>query len=160
MRKGGAVRERRRGEAEPGGGRGGADPDGSVRRRRPDSSRFPETAAMPRPDTPGHPPHPPRPAWRARLVVLGPLGVAALVTALGAGMDVAAPLWLAAIAWIVLASLAVALWRGLRHRDWSAFRGHELPHDSGEDDEWAARTGRCEWLGDHEDRLRDDDLGS
>ncbi len=111
---------------------------------------------MTRPDTPGHPPHPPRPAWRARLVMLGPPGVAALVTAFGAEADILAPLWLAALAWTVLASLAGALARGFRQGGRSAFRSHRFPEDRGEDDEWAARTGCYAWLGDHEDRLRDD----
>jgi len=100
---------------------------------------------------------PGRRSWRARLVVLGPLAAAVLATALGAEADVLAPLWLAALAWTVLASLAGALSRGVRHGDWSAFRGHRFPEDGGELDEWAARTGRYEWLGDHEDRLRDDE---
>ena len=99
----------------------------------------------------------PRHAWRSRLVVLGPLAAAALATAFGAEANVLAPLWLAAIAWTVLASLAGALWRGFLHGDWSAFRCHRFPEDGGELDEWAARTGRYEWLGDHEDRLRDHD---
>ena len=106
---------------------------------------------------PGQAATPGRPSWRARLVVLGPLAVAVLATALGAEADVLAPLLLAAIAWTVLASLAGALVRGFRHGDWSAFRGHRFPGDDGELDEWAARTGRYEWLGDHEDRLRDHD---
>ena len=104
---------------------------------------------------PGAPPG--RPTWRERAFVLAPLGIAAVAIALGAGVEVYAPLWLAALAWTIAASLACALRRGLRHGDWSAFRGHDLPRDDGEMDEWAARTGRYAWLGDHEDRLRDDD---
>ena len=42
---------------------------------------------------------------------------------------------------------------GIRHGDWSAFRRHRLPEDDGEADEFASRTGRYQWLGDHEDRL-------
>ena len=106
---------------------------------------------------PGPGASPGRPTWRARGVVLGPLAVAALATGLGTGTDIVAPLWLAALAWTVLASLAGALARGLRHGDWSSFRGHRFPEDRGELDEWAARTGRHAWLGDHEERLRDDD---
>ncbi len=103
------------------------------------------------PETPGHR------SRRAPVVVLGPPAVAVLATASGAELDILAPLWLAAIAWTVLASLAGALSRGFRHGDWSAFRGHRFLGDGGELDEWAARTGRYEWLGDHEDRLRDDE---
>ena len=100
-------------------------------------------------------------ARRARALVLGPLAMAALATvaALGFNTDTAllAPLWLAAIAWTVLASLAGALGRGFRHGDWSAFRCHRFPEDDGEADEFASRTGRYQWLGDQEDRLRHDD---
>ena len=89
--------------------------------------------------------------------MLGPLAIAALATALGAETGIVAPLWLAAIAWTVLASLAGALLGGFRHGDWSSFRGHRFPDDGGELDEWASRTGRYAWLGEMEDRLRDDD---
>ena len=110
-----------------------------------------------KPTSPSGNPSAPRRRWRVRLVVLGPLAVAAFITALGAEVEVYAPLWLAAVAWTVLASLAGALLRGFRHGDWSAFRGHRFPADGGELDEWASRTGRYAWLGDHEDRLRDDE---
>ena len=102
-----------------------------------------------------------RGAWRARAFVLGPLVIAASATAAAfaadTGTDRLGPLWLAAIAWTVLASLAGALGQGIRHGDWSAFRRHRLPEDDGEADEFASRTGRYQWLGDHEDRLRHDD---
>jgi len=89
--------------------------------------------------------------------VLGPLALAVLVTLLGAEAPIAAPLWLAAIAWTVLASFAGALLRGFRHGDWFAFRGHRFPDDGSELDERAARTGRYAWLGEMEERLRDED---
>ena len=99
--------------------------------------------------------------WRKRLFVLGPLALAALATAatfaLGADTGFAGPLWMAAIAWTVPASLAGALARGLRHGDWSAFGRHRFPEDGGELDEWSSRTGRYQYLADIEDRLRDDD---
>ena len=102
-----------------------------------------------------------RTTWRERAFVLGGLGLAALYTAaslgLGAGTEAVGPLWMAAIAWTVLASLAGALWRGFRHRDWSAFAGYAFPEDDGEIDEWSSRTGRYSYLGDMEDRLHDDD---
>ena len=70
---------------------------------------------------------PRRISWRERLFVLGGPAVAALCTAassvLGTGAWFVGFTWIAAIAWTVLASLAAALWRGFRHRDWSAFRG-------------------------------------
>ena len=103
----------------------------------------------------------PRAAWRARGAVLGPLALAVLATgaAPGSGADTAllGPLWLAAIAWTVLASLAGALLRGVRHGDWTAFGRHRFPDDDGEIDEWTSRTGRYDWLGEDEDRLLHDD---
>ena len=100
--------------------------------------------------------------WRERAFVLGGPGIALVYTtvsfALGANAAHVGPLWMAAIAWTVVASLAGALNRGLRHRDWSAFRAHQLPEDDGEIDEWSSRTGRYSYLGDLEDRmLRDDE---
>lgn len=95
-----------------------------------------------------------------RLFVLGPLALAALVTAAalgtGAGAAYIGPLWLAAVAWTVPASLTMALRRGLRHRDWSAFGRHELPDDPHDAADFQSRTGTYQWLGDHEDRLSDD----
>ena len=61
--------------------------------------------------------------------------VSAIDAHVGAGAEILAPAWLGALAWTVLASLALALWQGFRHGDWSAFRGYELPgvdHDVGE----------------------------
>ena len=101
-----------------------------------------------------------RATWRERVFVLGGLALAALVTAislaLDAGAELLAPLWLAAIAWTVLASLAGALWRGFRHGDWSAFGRRELPHDRHDAIDFSTRTGSYAWLGDLEDRLHDD----
>ncbi len=104
----------------------------------------------------------PRATGAERLFVLGGFAAAALWTAAalasGAGTEAIGPLWMAAIAWTVPASLAGALHRGFRRRDWSAFGGHEFPDDDGDLDEWSSRTGRYQYLGDLEDRLlRDDD---
>ena len=94
-----------------------------------------------------------------RALVLGGLGVAALATALahvsGTGTEHLAPVWLAALAWTVAASLGMALRRGIAHGDWSAFRTPGPAGDGGELDEWASRTGRYAWLGEDEERLRD-----
>ncbi len=108
---------------------------------------------------------PDRPArritWRVRALVLGGLALATVYTAaalvLGAGAKHIGPLWMAAIAWTVAASLAGALWRGLRHGDWSAFHTYELP--PGDDDlhEWTLRTGRYSSLREMEDELLHDD---
>ena len=99
-------------------------------------------------------------AWRERVFVLAGPGLALLASAatlaLSAGTHCIGPLWVAAIVWTVAASFAAALWRGLRHRDWSAFHTWEFPEDDGELDEWSSRTGRCQYLRDWEDRLLHD----
>ena len=102
-----------------------------------------------------------RTTWRERAFVLGGPAVAALATAaspaLGVGAGFIGALWVAAIAWTVLASLAGALRRGIRDGDWSAFGAHEPPTDDGEIDEWSSRTGRYGYLADTDERLLHDD---
>ena len=92
----------------------------------------------------------PRSTWRERLFVLGGFALAALYTAAslaaGSGADAIGPLWMAAIAWTVPTSLALTLWRGLRHRDWSAFRGYALPDGHDERMDWATSTGSYAFL--------------
>ncbi len=114
----------------------------------------PPTAAAPRR----------RHGWRMRLFVLGGFGVAALYTAgalvLDAGREAIGPLWLAALAWTVLASLSGALWLGFRHGDWSAFRKHELPDGRQDRFDWSTRTGAYAYLRiaeHHEQLMRNDD---
>ena len=105
----------------------------------------------------------PRSAWAERALVLGGFAVAALYTAVsaaaGTGMEAAGAVWLAAVAWTVPASLAVALRRGLRHRDWSAFRGCALPDGRDERMDWATGTGSYAFLEiaeEHERLMRSD----
>ena len=103
-----------------------------------------------------------RPAtWPERLFVLGGLGVAALCTAaalaLGTGAAYIGLAWMAGVGWAALASLALALRRGLRHRDWSAFRRHELPDSRDDLMEWSSKTGAWSHMRDWEDRHRHDD---
>ncbi|MDE0354607.1 MAG: hypothetical protein OXK20_02975 [Deltaproteobacteria bacterium] len=104
---------------------------------------------------------PARTTWRARAFVLGGLVFAAVYTAttlaLNAGVEHIGPLWMAAIAWTFAASLAGSLWRGFRHRDWSAFSHYELPEDDGELHEFTFKTGRYSWLRKMEDELLHDD---
>ncbi len=87
-----------------------------------------------------------RNTWRERLFVLGGFALAALYTAAslaaGSGTEAIGPLWMAAIAWTVPASLALALRRGFVHRDWSAFRDYELPDGREERFDWDTRSGR------------------
>ena len=96
--------------------------------------------------------------WRERLFVLGGFAVAALYTAAslaaGSGTEAIGPLWMAAIAWTVVAALAAALWQGLRHRDWSAFRSCELADGGGDGFDWGTRTGSYAYLRIHEEHER------
>ena len=102
-------------------------------------------------------------SWRLRAFVLGGFALAALYTAaslaLGAGAEAIGPLWMAAIAWTVFASLAGALWRGFRRRDWSAFRGYELRDGRDERIDWATQTGQYAFMPiaeEHERLMRGD----
>ncbi len=101
-----------------------------------------------------------RTTWRACAFVLGGFALAAVYTpialVLDAGAEQIGPLWMAAIAWSVVASLASALWRGFRHCDWSAFSNYELPANGGEVDDWALRTGPYSWLREMKDELLHD----
>ena len=98
--------------------------------------------------------------WRARASVLGGLAFAAVYTAatlaLDAGEKHIGALWMAAIAWTFVSSLAGSLWRGFRHRDWSAFSRYELPEDDGELHEFTFKTGRYSWLRELEEELLHD----
>jgi len=107
------------------------------------------------------PRHASRPTPAERAVVLGGFALAALCTALFAlsdtGMETAGALWLAAVAWAVVSSLALALRRGLRHGDWSAFGRYRLPDDSDDRADWVGRTGAYAYLRHEEDRLLHED---
>ena len=87
------------------------------------------------------------PTRRERSIVLAGFAAAALCTAFiaatGAGIETVAAAWLAAAAWAMLSSLALALCRGLRHRDWRAFRRY-TPPDNTELLDWSTKSGA--WL--------------
>ncbi len=91
--------------------------------------------------------HPSRPSPAERAIVLSGFALAALCTAwsiaTGAGIEPVAAAWLAAGAWAAVSSLALALRRGLRRRDWSAFGRHKLPEDT-ELIDWSTKSGS--WL--------------
>ena len=98
-----------------------------------------------------------------RAVVLAGFAVAALWTAIaaasGTGLETAGAAWLAAILWTVVASLACALRRGIRRRDWSAFRRYTLPDGRDERIDWATQTGSYAWepiAEEHERLMRGD----
>lgn len=102
--------------------------------------------------------------WRERAFVFagiaGAGGASGIGVPLGAGEEFLAPVWLGALAWTVLASLAHALWRGFRHGDWSTMTGGV--RDQGRCESAASGQawddgGRCEsaassWLGGDTDR--------
>ena len=105
-----------------------------------------------------------RTAWRhaARFVGFVPavsLASAPVLWVLGAGPDVIAPIGLAAAVWTMVASLAHALWRGVRRGDWSAFDAGEVPRN---DDDFDFFTKSGVYLdlriqADHEALMRDGD---
>ncbi len=72
-----------------------------------------------------------------------------LVTGSGAQLPFA--VWFWAVLCNFLAALAGALWRGIHHGDWSAFRRYEFPEDDGERFDWSTRTGRYAWRRDYEE---------
>ena len=95
------------------------------------------------------PPTKRRSTWAERAIVLAGFAIAVLHTAVAAmldtGMETVGAAWTIAIAWAVVSSLSLALRRGLRSRDWSAFRRHGLPHN---DDlvSWSTRTGAYAYM--------------
>ena len=103
-----------------------------------------------------------RPTRRERAVVLGGFAVAALATApalvLDGGLEVVAALWLPAAVWAFISSLALALRRGFRGGDWSAFRRCEMTDDT-ELVDWSTQTGEYAWMAvaeEHERLMRED----
>ena len=112
---------------------------------------------------PGSSPTAPRSTWGERAVVLGGFAVATLWTAVsltpGAGTEAVGPLWMAAVVWTVPSSLALALRRGFRRGDWSAFRSYELPDGRDERIDWATQTGQYAYMRiaeEHERMMRGD----
>ena len=86
----------------------------------------------------------PRATWRERALVLAGFAIAALCTLLsvatGGGIETVAAAWLAAGAWAFVSSLALALRRGFRRRDWSAFGRYDMP-DNTELVDWSTKSG-------------------
>ena len=121
------------------------------------------TGTFPGPDTdPGDDPPLSRDASRPtpaeRAVVLVGFALAALATAwsaaTGAGIEAVAAAWLAAGAWAFVSSLALALRRGLRDRDWSAFRRCELSDGREDRLDWSLKSGRYAYMRIAEDNER------
>ncbi len=85
-----------------------------------------------------------RPSPAERAAVLVGFAAAALCTAwsaaTGAGIETVAAAWLVAAAWAFVSSLALALRRGLHHRDWRAFGRYEMT-DNTELVDWSTKSG-------------------
>ena len=97
-----------------------------------------------------------------RATVLAGVTIAAVCTGfsafLGVNMDSVGILWLAAIAWTVVSSLALALRRLVRDGDRTAFRRHRLPDGRDERIDAATESGQYAHLavaGEHERLMRD-----
>ncbi len=104
----------------------------------------------------------PRATNAERATVLGGFALAVLCTALAApleaGIETVAAAWLAAAAWAFVSSLALALRRGFRHRDWRAFGRCELTGGT-EPSDWDTQTGEYAWMAvaeEHERLMRGD----
>ena len=103
-----------------------------------------------------------RSTWTERATVLAGVTLATVCTAFsacaGIGMDFVGILWLAAIAWTVLSSLALALLRMVRDGDRSAFRRRRLPDGRDERIDAATQSGQYAHLAvadEHERLMRD-----
>ena len=111
------------------------------------------------------PPHrPPRRSTpRERAFVLGTIALAPPVTAVLLVLDIDRPaiglVWLIAVAWTALASIAAAIRSGIVDGDRSAFDGcgrrHTCPPDTrAEGFDWDTRTGQFAYMRVQEDRER------
>ena len=103
-----------------------------------------------------------RSTWGERAIMLGGFAIAAFWTAASlafdGGMETVGMAWIAAIAWAVVFSLALALRRGIRRRDWSAFRRYRLS-GNGDVVDWSTRTGAYAYMRvaeEHERLMRGD----
>ncbi len=91
----------------------------------------------------------PRTTWAERVVVLGGIALAALYTVaaavLGLDMETVGAALLAALVWSFVSSLTLALRRGFRDGDWTAFRGVE-PFDNSDTIDWSTKTGAYAYM--------------
>ena len=101
--------------------------------------------------------------WRERAFVLGGLAFAPPVNAVLLILDIDRAaiglVWLVAVAWTALASIAAGIRCGIVHGDRSAFDGrgcrHACPPDTGaESFDWGTRTGQFAYMRIDEDRQR------
>ena len=87
-----------------------------------------------------------RSTWSERALVLGGFAIAAPATAwsaaAGAGIEPVAAAWLLAGAWAFVSSLALALRRGFRDRDRTAFGRRALRDRRRDRLDWSLKSGR------------------
>lgn len=103
-----------------------------------------------------------KPSAAARVIVLAGPAIALILTlcvlASGYGASLLSAAWFLAVLWSFLTALTGALWRGIRHHDWSAFTCCALPERNADRFEWETRSGRYAWRRDYEEGgLYDDD---
>ena len=88
--------------------------------------------------------------WREYAFLFAGIGTAAAVTAvslaLGAGLEPVGLVWVGALGWSVLATIAHAFWRGFHLGDWSAFREYEPPELNRDAIDWSTRTGAYAYM--------------
>ena len=95
-----------------------------------------------------------KPSAAAHVIILaGPLLALpySLITLTGGrGVRFICAAWLLAAIWVFLTALSGALWRGIRHHDWSAFSSYALAERNDDRFDWETRTGRYSWRRDYE----------
>ncbi len=92
-------------------------------------------------------------SWERMLVIVPPVFLG-LISTLSAP---AAPLLILAVAWVVAASLILALRRGIVHGDRSAFTNRQEPPADHTKVDLCTRTGLYQWMRDSEEQLLHND---
>jgi len=92
-----------------------------------------------------------RRTWQEYAFVFAGVAVAAGATgasvAVGWSLESVGPVWLGALGWTFLATIAHVLWRGFHLGDWSGFRNYEPPdHRAGDRFDWETRSGAYAYM--------------
>ena len=92
-----------------------------------------------------------RHTWRECAFVFAGAGVAASATgvsvALGWSLESVGPVWLGALVWTFVATIAHVLWRGFRRGDWSGVRNYVPPdHRARDRFDWETRSGAYAYM--------------
>ena len=92
---------------------------------------------------------PTQPSFAERSSVLSGLAVALpatpLLLILGTNWQAIQFIWIVAAIWTIIASFVHALFQGIRHGDWSAFKCGEIPRDD-DDLDYTTKTGKYTFL--------------